>query len=202
MKKGPQTIEKAKQGSYVARSVSSLQKIRLRGGQSHGFIELADGKFRIESYLQLQREIIDTPSSSVYPGFVLTVGIVSNHGNWYSSENPNKELRVLAQSYDWLLFLTDQGLLKFINDFLLNPSSDLKPAQKAFRKSYPRQGNAANRFTKVHIDVDADRVLRRYFAQYKTRINSWFNVISPSDGTLDSLNADLGALASRIYSSG
>lgn len=28
MKKGPQTIEKAKQGAYVARSVSSLQKIR------------------------------------------------------------------------------------------------------------------------------------------------------------------------------
>ncbi len=29
MKKGPQTIEKAKQGAYVAKTVSSLQKVRL-----------------------------------------------------------------------------------------------------------------------------------------------------------------------------
>ena len=36
MKKGPQTIEKAKQGAYVARSVSSLQKIRLRDGRWNG----------------------------------------------------------------------------------------------------------------------------------------------------------------------
>lgn len=28
MKKGPQTIEKAKQGAYVTRTASSLQKIR------------------------------------------------------------------------------------------------------------------------------------------------------------------------------
>ena len=32
MKKGPQTIEKAKQGAYVARTVSSLQKIRTETG--------------------------------------------------------------------------------------------------------------------------------------------------------------------------
>lgn len=36
MRKGPQTIEKAKQGAYVARSVSSLQKVRLRNGQFQG----------------------------------------------------------------------------------------------------------------------------------------------------------------------
>ena len=29
MRKGPQTIEKAKQGAYVARSVSALQKVQL-----------------------------------------------------------------------------------------------------------------------------------------------------------------------------
>ncbi len=32
MRKGPQTIEKAKQGAYVARTVSALQKVRLRNG--------------------------------------------------------------------------------------------------------------------------------------------------------------------------
>ena len=37
-KKGPQTIEKAKQGAYVARTVSSLQKIRTSSGELYGVI--------------------------------------------------------------------------------------------------------------------------------------------------------------------
>ena len=175
MKKGPQTIEKAKQGSYVARSVSSLQKVRLRSGQSQGFIEQTDGEFRFEPYLELQREIIDSSSLSEFPGFMLTVGIVSNHGNWFTSDNQNKELRVLAQSYDWLIFLTDQGLSKFIDDLLLNPSNKMKPVSKAFRKSYSGQKNV-NRFTKVRMDVEADRRLQRYFSQHKGEIENWFNV--------------------------
>ena len=196
MKKGPQTIEKAKQGSYVARSVSSLQKVRLRSGQSQGFIEQTDGEYRIEPYLELQREIIDTPSPGEFPGFMLTVGIVSNHGNWFTSDNQNKELRVLAQSYDWLLFLTDQGLSKFIDDLLLNPSDELKPASDAFRRSYSGK-KGANRFTKVRIDVDADKTLQQYFAQHKDEIEDWFNVIAPTDGTLELLQTDLRTLAER-----
>jgi len=35
-KKGPQTIEKAKQGAYVARTVSSLQKVRLEARPQQG----------------------------------------------------------------------------------------------------------------------------------------------------------------------
>ena len=195
MKKGPQTIEKAKQGSYVARSVSSLQKIRLRSGKFQGVIEQADGKFRSGPYFDLQREII-TSSASDFPGFMLTVGIVSNHGNWFTFENHNKELRVLAQSYDWLLFLTDQGLSRFIHDLLLNPSDKLKPARDAFLKSYSGQ-NRMNRFTKVRIDIDADKTLQQYFSENKSEIEQWFNVISPKAGTLDSLRNDFHTLASR-----
>jgi len=36
MRKGPQTIEKAKQGAYVARTVSALQKLRLTDGSMGG----------------------------------------------------------------------------------------------------------------------------------------------------------------------
>jgi hypothetical protein len=39
MRKGPQTIEKAKQGAYVARTVSALQKVRLRSGHFQGVLE-------------------------------------------------------------------------------------------------------------------------------------------------------------------
>ena len=45
MKKGPQTIEKAKQSAYVARSISSLQKTRLNDGQIGGVIHRATVRF-------------------------------------------------------------------------------------------------------------------------------------------------------------
>lgn len=196
MKKGPQTIEKAKQGSYVARSVSSLQKFRLKSGQLQGIIEQADGRFRWGPYVELQKEIIHTLSPREFPGFMLTVGVVSNHGNWFTSDNHNKELRVLAQSYDWLLFLTDGGLSKFIHDLLLNPGDELKPTRDAFLKSYPGQ-KSMNRFTKVHIDVDADETLKQYFSQHKDEVEKWFNVIAPKHGTLGTLRADLRTLADR-----
>ena len=46
MKKRPQTIEKAKQGAYVAGTGSSLQRVRLRDGRFSGVIEMDDGTFR------------------------------------------------------------------------------------------------------------------------------------------------------------
>ena len=195
MKKGPQTIEKAKQGSYVARSVSALQKVRLRNGDFQGVIERQDGEFQYAPYQDLQREIIDSSSSEDIEGFVLTIGVVSNHGNWFTSDNHNKELRVLAQSYDWLLFFTDQGLEQFIADLLLNPPEDMDAASQAFRASYSGQkGN--NRFTKVLIDVEADKTLQSYFYLHEKRIESWFNVISPNGQSLADLRSDLNALAS------
>ena len=137
MRKGPQTIEKAKQGAYVARSVSSLQKVRLRNGRFQGVIEQPDGSFRTGLYDKVLREVIDSSSVVEFAGFILTVGVVSNHGNWFTSDNHNKELRVLAQSYDWLLFLTDAGLSQFIDKLLLNPTPELEPAREAFLASYP-----------------------------------------------------------------
>lgn len=63
-------------------------------------------------------------------GFILTVGVVSNHGNWFTLENPNKELRVLSQAYDWLIFLTDAGLAQFIDKLLLHPHRSWRQPEK------------------------------------------------------------------------
>ena len=196
MKTGPQTIEKAKQGAYVARSVSSLQKVRLRNGMFNGFVEKEDGSIRTGPYADVLRHLIDEEQPSEVPDFILTVGVVSNHGNWFTSDNPNKELQVLSQSYDWLLFLTDSGLTEFIVNLLLQPPAELAPVGQAFRESYTgRRGN--NRFTKVGIDVDADALLTQWFQDHEEEIEHWFNVISPGDVHLAALRSDLLKLAEK-----
>lgn len=155
MTKGPQTIEKAKQGAYVARTASSLQKIRTESGEMFGIIYRSDGSYLLKSYIELLEEIVNTHDIELLRRFVLAVGVVSNHGNWFTSENQNKELKVLAQSYDWLLFLTDAGLAEFIETLILNPQRRYQAVQDAFLASYTGQ-KTKTRFTKVQMNLEAD----------------------------------------------
>jgi len=198
VRKGPQTIEKAKQGAYVAQSVSSLQKVRLRNGCFQGLVEKPDGSFSSESYPELLKKIIHGTDFSLLRGFVMTIGVVSNHGNWFTSDDPNKELRVLAQSYDWLLFLTDRGLSQFIDHLLLNPTPELEPARTAFLSSYSGT-RSGNRFTKVRIDLKADQALRSYFTTHDHDVESWYNVITPKKRNLVELRSDLRTLAKKDW---
>ncbi|MCY4223605.1 MAG: hypothetical protein OXF06_02105 [Bacteroidetes bacterium] len=194
MRKGPQTIEKAKQGAYVARSVSSLQKIRLRSGEIHGLIENKDGNLRTGPYDTLLNQLIQ--EEDILQDFIVTVGVVSNHGNWFTADSQNKELRILSQSYDWLLFLTDEGICRFVNDLLLAPSPKLQPVNEAFSKSYTGE-RGVNRFTKVLMDIHADQILQDWFSEHRNDVENWFNVISPNGGTLFKLQDDLIHLSSK-----
>lgn len=198
MRKGPQTIEKAKQGAYVARSASSLQKIRTESGDLHGIIYRSDGSYIIKPFVDLLDEIISSSDPELLRRFILTIGVVSNHGNWFTSENQNKELKVLAQSYDWLLFLTDKGLSEFITRFLLKPAAAHKPVQEAFVSSYAA-AKKSNQFTKVRMNRDADRVLTSYFAQNRATVEGWFNVISPARKKLAALECELNQLKSKPW---
>lgn len=101
-KKGPTTIEKAKQGAYVAKHVSSLQKIRRADGTMFGVLAKPDGSFQLQPYAKALETMIREATAEEAQDFVLTVGIASNHGNWFTSDHPNKELLVLKESYDWL----------------------------------------------------------------------------------------------------
>ena len=198
MRKGPQTIEKAKQGAYVARSVSSLQKFRLQSGKVQGVLDTGGGKLRTGDYDTLLRQIIDGSDADALRHFILSVGVVSNHGNWFTAENQNKELKVLAHSYDWLLFLTDFGLSQFIEKLLRNPVAELKPAKDAFLDSY-RAEKTGNSFTKVKIDAKADQALKHYFELHEREVESWFNVIAPRGGTLTQLRDDMVKLAGKDW---
>ena len=61
-----------------------------------GLIQKRDGSFRHGDYYKLMAEIIASGDPELLSRFILTVGVVSNHGNWFASENHNKELKVLA----------------------------------------------------------------------------------------------------------
>lgn len=198
VRKGPQTIEKAKQGAYVARTISSLQKIRLSDGRLGGLIYTGKGGMLVDEHSALMDRIIQSQSSDFLGQFILSVGVVSNHGNWFTDNDRNKELEVLAASYDWLVFLTDRGLTEFIRDFLLEPVTELKPAQAAFLASYAA-GKRKNRFTKVQMDLGADEAIQRYFAVNSSKIQSWFRVISPARSGLSALWGQLSELRSKDW---
>lgn len=82
MSKGPQTIEKAKQGAYVARTTSSLQKIRNESGELYGIIYKSDNTYFMKPYIELMEDVIYSNDHELLRRFILTVGVVSNHGNW------------------------------------------------------------------------------------------------------------------------
>jgi hypothetical protein len=200
MKKGPQTIEKAKQGAYVARAVSSLHKVRGKNGALLGVLPRADGSLECKPHDAFLAEIVASDSADWLRDFILSVGVVSNHGNWFTAQNQNKEMMVLAQSYDWLLFLTDSGLAQFIEEVLLKPRRELTPARVAFLASYPKTCGE-NRFTKVRIDLRAHEALIDYFASETATIESWFNVIAPAVGSIRQLRNQLETLTRKDWAS-
>jgi len=196
--KGPQTIEKAKQGAYVARTASSLQKIRTDTGEKYGIIYRSDNCPYIKPYVELMEEIIYSSDSELLKKFILTVGVVSNHGNWFTADTQNKELKVLVQSYDWLIFLTDLGLARFIEELILSPSEKYASVQMAFKQSYTAD-KKKNIFTKVKMDFNADKALLDYFSTNRREIESWFNIIAPDNRTIQDLKKELAELRSKNW---
>ncbi len=199
MKKGPQTIEKAKQGAYVAKAVSNLQRIRLRNGVQGGVLTTSErDDAKVGRYDDLLEEILQSNDSSMLGSFILTVGVVSNHGNWFSSNAMNKETKVLAHAYDWLLFLTDAGLADFINDLIIHPAPKYQPVRAAFEATYDGSGNGT-RFTKTMMDFKADHCLHDYFAENQDKIAKWFNVLTPVDRSLNQLKDELYRLRDKDW---
>jgi len=191
--KGPQTIEKAKQGAYVARSVSGLQRVPRQDGTVSAVVEDANGALVTHpNYDNFLRNAIVNRDATTLTNVVLTVGVVSNHGNWFTANQQNKEMKVLAQSYDWLLFLTDNALSEFIQTALLGNDSRFTATRKAFHLTYSGTAKSTT-FTKVTIDRKADLELTEYFASEQPW-HRWFNSITP-DRPISELKDDLVRLA-------
>lgn len=194
--KGPQTIEKAKQGAYVALMVSSLQKVIAPNGEVMGIYFDENNRPTLGKYEDIVDSVISGSNLSLTK-FVLTVGIVSNHGNWFTANNKNKELEVLSHSYDWLLFLSDDGLTKFITDIF-----KIKECKEAFRHSYSLNPTTnkknSNCFTKVSMSYEADKKLTEYFETHISEIESWFNVLNHKGKSINDLVKQLKTLGNKV----
>ncbi len=200
--KGPTTIEKAKQGAYVARHVSALQKVRRDDGSWYAVLSRPGAAPEL---LGLYGEALDRIAESADPavreGLVVSVGLASNHGNWFRGDDANKELHVLAQSYDWLLFLQDEPLTKFVSDVLVHPSSAYSDVRDVFQQSYtPIDGAKVNRFTKSLMDYQAHLAIGRYVHDHLDEIEtSWFDVRAPAGKTTTDLRDQLVRLVGKEW---
>ena len=197
-KKGPTTIEKAKQGAYVAKHASSLQKIRSWDGTLYGALALPDGTFKVEPYFKALARLVASKHTEELEALVVTIGVVSNHGNWFTKDNMNKELKVLFGSYDWLLFLTDQGLAQFVEDLILKKG----PVRDAFIASYavPKAQKTGNQLTKSRLTLEAHLAIEQYTAKnLKSIEHKWFNVLAPRDGSVEEMRRQLATLESKKW---
>ena len=106
---------------------------------------------------------------------------------------------MLPQSYDWPLFLTDDGISRFITELLLNKQrKELLPVKAAFEKSYGAD-KKVNVFTKVRMATAADAALSRYFAENIEEIEGWINIISPQNKAISVLKQELFALSNKDW---
>lgn len=158
-----------------------------------GIIYDAYNNYTVAPYDKLFHDIIHS-TRAVPANFVMTVGVVSNHGNWFTSDLQNKEMKILSQSYDWLLFLTDHGLTHFVGNVVMSDKhSDIKTA---FLESYTKD-KKHNQFTKIKMNLKSHRALASYFASNMTDIEKWFTVITPRGRSLEDLRGQIGALLSK-----
>ena len=110
----------------------------------------------------------------------------------------NKELLVLRQSYDWLLFLGDKAIVQFVDETILSSSSAMEPVARAFKWSYDGSRAGGTQYTKVKVLLEAHDCLDNYFSSKDAaELDSWYNVLAPEEVTIDELRTELSTLATR-----
>lgn len=76
--------------------------------------------------------------------------------------------------------------------------AEYKLIQETFLSSY-LEGKKKNQFTKVQMNIEADRLLLKYFESNIQNIESWFNIISPKNKNLETLKSELNELKNKNW---
>ena len=80
----------------------------------------------------------------------------------------------------------------------MKPSKQFEPIREAFISSYSEK-KKKNQFTKVQMNIDADRILLDYFSNNLKAVENWFNIISPKKKNLTILKNELKELKSKNW---
>jgi hypothetical protein len=81
---------------------------------------------------------------------------------------------------------------------LLTPSEEFEPVKAAFLSSYT-EGKKKNQFTKVQMNIDADRILLDFFGNNLETVEKWFKVISPKNKEIVTLKSELKELNNKNW---
>lgn len=164
-----------------------------------GIVFEPNGEFQIKEYNTLLKRIVQSPASAIHKNFVMSIGVVSNHGNWFGDGQLFKEMVILKNAYDWLLFLKDEGMIQFVEDLILDLHTVHKSIRRAFFESYGKD-KKINSFTKVSMDIDAHLELEAYFRENHDSILNWFDVVTEGRTSLLELREDLYLLKQKQWS--
>lgn len=184
---GPQTIEKAKQASYIALRTSKLQKI-FHAGEILGVMVLSDGTKIVDNYEKLWSDLIKKGDINALRGVVRSIILLSDSINWYVKGVEKKDLHVIKQSYDWTIWMEDEGLISFVENFLLTDGV----IRDVFYKNYVERKKGGTFFTKNRMDNEAYSVLFSFFQKNHEKIEkTWLKVLAPKDKTFDDMVKEL-----------
>jgi hypothetical protein len=195
---GPQTIEKAKQGSYTALRCSKLQKVFLPKMTCGVIAKNVGEQIKLRPYDEVWEEIIASKDIELLNGIIRSVIFLSDHINWYVNGIAKKDLTILQQSYDWTIWINDQGLVNFVTDCILGNEEVFG----AFSRNYTeRTPGSLGFFTKNRIDDRVYRILLSYFNRNLQRIlKDWLCVLGPSGKQFSDLVTELKVILSLVES--
>jgi hypothetical protein len=190
---GPQTIEKAKQAAYVALRSSAVQKIRTPKGLYGAFYHNMDKNFKFQPYESVWEEIIR--GRLVVPGAVRSVVFLGNMVNWFPGGVAKKDIKVLVENYDWVIWVEDAALVQFAEDLLFRKTK----VAEAFKRQHSSNRKLGERlFSKQSMWIPAHEELCSYIASnYQTIKKKWFRVLGREKMATDDLFLELDKLATR-----
>ena len=195
--------------AYDALVVSNIQKIINEKGEQQGIAFKKDGTYTIKPIEDLKADVIELEDKELLKRYVMTIAVIS-YSRYpmknteideedFNHQDIQKEIKMLAKSYDWLLSVTDQGLLEFVEKFILVPQNGdyflrnllLSENEKAHIEKRPLQD---------WMSTEIDKRLTDFFSENPQKIESWFYVMAPAK-KLSELKRDLGKLQNKNWES-
>jgi hypothetical protein len=115
--------------------------------------------------------------------------------NWFPEGVAKKDIKVLVENYDWVIWVEDAALFQFAEDLLFKETR----VAEAFQRQHSSTRKVGERlFSKQSMWIPAHEGLCRYMASnYQEIKKKWFKVLGREKLPIDSLFLELDKLTTR-----